>query len=140
VSRFRLNVGPLGLDIGRPGNIRLSLGWFGGHVCSSLASFGQSLPEEGVEDDAECHNNGAEPEDQDIADICPVTPERASVVVTTGRFVRSLGAIAEFPKKEGPRYLPEPLMLLSRTKAVCRSNHRSAGRVRDQPNSNLCFG
>jgi hypothetical protein len=69
VSRFGLNVGPLGLDIGRLGNIRLSLGWFGGHVCSSLASFGQSLPEEGVEDDAERNNNGAEPEDQDIADI-----------------------------------------------------------------------
>jgi len=42
------------------------------------------------------------------ADICPVTPERASVVVTTGRFVRSLGAIAEFPKKKGPGICRSP--------------------------------
>jgi hypothetical protein len=100
----------------------------------------KSLPEEGVKDDTERNNSGAEAEDQDIANIVSGNT-RASLGCRddSGSVHSIIRCHYGFPKRGGPRCLPEPLTVLSRTKAVCRSNHRSVGRVRDQPNSSQCF-
>ena len=99
-----------------------------------------SLPEEGVEDDAQRNNDGSESKDQDIANIMSGNARASLGRRDNGSVCPIIRCHFGISKKAGPRYLPEPLIPLSRTKAVCRSNHRSAGRVRDQPNSNLCFG
>jgi hypothetical protein len=106
----RLNVGPLGLDIGRLGNIWLSLVRIGGHYSlHAKAASEKSLPEEGVKDDTERNNDGAEAENQDIANIVSGNT-RASLGCRddSGSVCSIIWCHYGFPKRRAPVFAGAP--------------------------------